>query len=74
MTHTGRYCEGLHTKGITLDKTFKFILKSKSEDDWDGTEDLDAQMLYKNLISTSIKRKKHLCLSKQGARKFLKLR
>ena len=72
MTHRKNFCEGLHTKGLTLNKTFKFIINNKPEDTLDGTEDLDAQMLYKDLLKSSIIRKKHLCLSRQGVKKYIK--
>ena len=73
MTHTGKYCEGLHTKGMDLDKVFKFVIKLKPRDTWDGNEDLDAEKLYRSLLQSSLHRNKHLCISKQGARKFLKI-
>ena len=68
-----RFIGGLCSKGLTLDKTFKYILRIKPRDLWDGNEDLDANDVFRSVVHTSLKRNKHICLSKEAIKKQLKI-
>lgn len=68
-----KFLNGLCSKGLTLDKTFKYILKIKPRDLWDGNEDLDAKEVFRAVIGTSLKRKKHICVSKEAIKRQLKI-